>query len=61
MFFVVGYYCPGQPTPPQPCPPGTYNDGEGLDEETDCIFCPPGKYCAGTGNEAPSGIIVYNY
>ena len=43
---------------PQPCPVGTYNDGEGLVEEAECIPCPPGKYCDGTGNEVPSGNLV---
>ncbi|CAH1797049.1 unnamed protein product [Owenia fusiformis] len=49
-----GHYCPTG-VPPRPCPPGTFNNQTGLDNEQQCTDCTVGQYCQGWGNEVPTG------
>ena len=39
----AGYYCPNGTASPEPCPPGTFLDVEGMGDESDCVPCSPGK------------------
>ena len=38
-----GHYCPNGTATPQPCPPGSFSDAEGLKAADDCLLCSPGK------------------
>ncbi|PIK33906.1 putative multiple epidermal growth factor-like domains protein 11, partial [Apostichopus japonicus] len=38
-----GHYCPNGTDIPDPCPPGTFLDISGAEEEDDCIACTPGR------------------
>ena len=51
-----GHYCPEGTADPQPCPKGTYNNGTGLEADTDCIQCPAGDYCDQVAMLAPTGL-----
>lgn len=47
----VGMYCLVNTTSASqyPCPTGTYNNGTGLQMESQCIQCNGGTYCETTG------------
>lgn len=53
----VGHYCLPQTKFAQqhPCPSGTYNDREGLQNVSECTSCSPGKFCASAGLDSPTG------
>ena len=53
----LGHYCPSKTNFAEeyPCPNGTYNDREGLQNMSECTPCSPGKFCGTTGLEFPSG------
>lgn len=38
----VGHYCPNATTTPQQCSAGTYNNGTGKTDVSDCEPCTPG-------------------
>lgn len=57
----MGNYCPQGTADPQPCPKGTFNNGTGLEQETDCIHCPAGWYCAQVGMDDTSGLCQEGY
>ena len=40
----AGYYCPNGTDYPDPCPPGTFLETEGLGDESDCVPCSPGMF-----------------
>ena len=44
-----GHYCPEGTQSEVPCPAGTFYDGKGAQEESDCQYVPPGKYSTMTG------------
>jgi hypothetical protein len=56
----AGFYCPSYDTVTTilgyshyrkiACPPGTYQAGESMTADTDCLDCPPGKACEVYGN-----------
>lgn len=42
---LAGYYCPEGSAQGTKCPAGTYSNGLGLENVTECVDCPPGSYC----------------
>lgn len=42
---LAGYYCPEGSGQGVKCPAGTYSNGTGLENVTECVDCPPGFYC----------------
>ena len=40
---VAGHYCPNGTAISQPCPPGTYQDRDGMQALDDCLACTPGE------------------
>ena len=42
---LAGYYCPEGSAQDTKCPAGTYSNGLGLENVTECVDCPPGSYC----------------
>ena len=57
----AGHYCPAGSGAGIPCPAGTYSNGRGLMEPSDCISCSPGMACNTTGLTAPNGICLAGY
>ena len=52
----MGYYCPlGTDFNWQQCPPGTYNNDTGLQQESDCKSCIGGKHCSSYAAVEPTG------
>ncbi|CAG5098823.1 Oidioi.mRNA.OKI2018_I69.XSR.g16008.t1.cds [Oikopleura dioica] len=45
--FINNFYSDYTLKEPQGCPPGTYNDEEGIGRVSDCKSCEPGYYCDG--------------
>jgi hypothetical protein len=43
------HYCAAGTVTPVACPSGSYSNGVGLQDVTDCNPCPDGFYCSGTG------------
>ena len=57
----VGHYCPVGTSSPEPCPKGTYNNGTGLQADSDCTSCHAGEYCQDVGMTATSGLCTEGY
>ncbi|RUS80924.1 hypothetical protein EGW08_011305, partial [Elysia chlorotica] len=52
---LPGYYCPKGSDQGTKCPAGTFSDGLGLENVTECQQCTPGTYCDVDGLTAPAG------
>ena len=52
---LAGHYCPNGTAISQPCPPGTYQDRDGMQQLDDCLACTAGDVplyrCATLGVE----------
>lgn len=50
-----GGYCPSGTAVSLPCPPGTFSNVTGAQDQSSCTSCPIGYYCEGSNAAEPSG------